>query len=87
MELVAEGLTNREIAEKLYISETVKKHISNIMSKLGLKIDELAADRQFVGLGAQIAAKDTPWDWPGVDNDMARPPHCGENENRPGRDS
>ena len=38
MELVAEGLTNREIAEKLYISEnTVKKHISNIMSKLGLE--------------------------------------------------
>jgi two-component system nitrate/nitrite response regulator NarL len=35
--LLAEGLTNREIAEKLYIGEsTVKKHVSQILAKLEL---------------------------------------------------
>lgn len=33
--LVLQGLTNREIAQELYISETtVKKHISNVFAKL-----------------------------------------------------
>lgn len=37
LELVAEGLTNREIGEQLYLSEkTVKHHVSDILSKLGL---------------------------------------------------
>ncbi|REH32649.1 non-specific serine/threonine protein kinase [Kutzneria buriramensis] len=37
-ELVAEGLTYREIAEKLFIStRTVESHSANIMSKLGLR--------------------------------------------------
>jgi len=36
--LVARGLTNSEIAEKLFLSEgTVKNYISNIFSKLGAK--------------------------------------------------
>lgn len=35
--LVAEGMSNKEIAAKLYITEgTVKNHITNILSKLGL---------------------------------------------------
>ncbi|QQY78781.1 LuxR family two component transcriptional regulator [Keratinibaculum paraultunense] len=35
--LVAEGLSNKEIADKLYISEkTVKNHVSSIFKKLGV---------------------------------------------------
>ena len=35
--LVAEGLTNRAIADDLFISEkTVARHVSNIFTKLGL---------------------------------------------------
>lgn len=38
VEAVAEGLTNHEIAEKLFITEgTVKNSVSNILSKLELK--------------------------------------------------
>jgi NarL family two-component system response regulator LiaR len=37
LELLAEGLPNEDIAEKLYISErTVRSHVSNILGKLGL---------------------------------------------------
>jgi len=36
--LVAEGLTNRQIGERLYLAEkTVKNYVSNILSKLGLE--------------------------------------------------
>lgn len=38
IELVAEGLSNREIAQKLYLSEgTVRNYISMILEKLGLR--------------------------------------------------
>ncbi|MCL8207448.1 MAG: response regulator transcription factor [Actinomycetia bacterium] len=37
LELIAAGLTNREIGEQVYLSEkTVKHYVSNILSKLGL---------------------------------------------------
>jgi DNA-binding NarL/FixJ family response regulator len=36
MELIAEGLSNRAIAQRLYIAEkTVKNHINHVYSKLG----------------------------------------------------
>jgi DNA-binding NarL/FixJ family response regulator len=38
LNLIAEGLSNREIAEKMFISEkTVKTHVSNILGKLHLE--------------------------------------------------
>ena len=33
IEAIAEGMLNKEIAKALYISETVKNHISNIFKK------------------------------------------------------
>lgn len=37
LELIADGLTNREIGERLYLSEkTVKHHVSDVLAKLGL---------------------------------------------------
>lgn len=38
LELIADGLSNREIAEKLFVSEnTVKTHSSRVLAKLGAK--------------------------------------------------
>jgi len=37
LDLIAEGMTNRQIADALYLSEkTVKNYVSNLLSKLGL---------------------------------------------------
>jgi ATP/maltotriose-dependent transcriptional regulator MalT len=38
LELIAKGLSNREIAERLFVSEnTVKTHSSRVFDKLGAK--------------------------------------------------
>ena len=38
LKLVAQGLSNREVAEQLFISEnTVKNHVRNILEKLGMQ--------------------------------------------------
>ena len=38
LELIAQGMSNREIAEKLYVSEnTVKTHSSRVFDKLGAR--------------------------------------------------
>jgi two-component system, NarL family, response regulator DevR len=37
LDLIADGMTNREIGEALFLSEkTVKHHVSDILAKLGL---------------------------------------------------
>ena len=45
--LIANGLTNKEISENLYLSEgTIKNNITNILSKLNLR------DRTQIGIFA-----------------------------------
>jgi DNA-binding NarL/FixJ family response regulator len=38
LDLLAEGLTNRQIAERMYLAEkTVKNYVSNLLMKLGME--------------------------------------------------
>jgi two-component system response regulator DevR len=38
LDLLAEGLTNREIAERMYLAEkTVKNYVSNLLAKMGMQ--------------------------------------------------
>lgn len=38
LDLLAQGLTNREIAERMYLAEkTVKNYVSNLLSKMGMQ--------------------------------------------------
>ena len=42
--LIAEGLTNRQVAERLVLSEhTVHRHVTNLLGKLGLHSRTAAA--------------------------------------------
>lgn len=44
LELIAEGLTNRQIAERMFLSEkTVKNYVSSLLTKLGLSHRSQAA--------------------------------------------
>ena len=37
LDLIAEGLTNRQIGEQMFLAEkTVKNYVSNVLSKLGM---------------------------------------------------
>src|SRR5262249_61043162 len=39
LDLIAEGLTNRQIAERMFLAEkTVKNYVSNVLSKLGMGV-------------------------------------------------
>ncbi len=38
LDLIAEGLTNRQIAERMFLAEkTVKNYVSNLLAKLGME--------------------------------------------------
>lgn len=57
LELIAAGLTNKEISKQLYVSETtVKKHVSRMMRKLGVE-GRLAAALQFTHGGQRSSAE------------------------------
>jgi DNA-binding NarL/FixJ family response regulator len=44
LRLIADGLSDREIAERLYISHrTVMRHVTNILDKLGVNSRTAAA--------------------------------------------
>ncbi len=37
LELIAEGLTNRQIGERMFLAEkTIKNYVSNLLTKLGM---------------------------------------------------
>jgi DNA-binding CsgD family transcriptional regulator len=64
LELVVEGLTNREIAERLYLAEsTVKRHLSSTFRRLGVSSRReaaaavLAAEQSF-GVGRRPGSAD-----------------------------
>ena len=42
-DLIADGLTNRQIAEEMFLAEkTVKNYVSNLLAKLGMSAHEAA---------------------------------------------
>ena len=56
--LVAQGLTNREIAERLFIAErTAEGHVESIRNKLGLPLAHAGRD---AGEGQQDAIQSPP---------------------------
>jgi DNA-binding NarL/FixJ family response regulator len=58
--LLAQGLTNKEIAKRLYISEsTVKVHVRHVLAKLGVRSRTAAALRGSMGLGYAAPATST----------------------------
>jgi two-component system response regulator DevR len=56
LELIADGLTNRQIAERMYLAEkTVKNYVSSLLSKLGMERRTQAAV-----FGAELRRVDGP---------------------------
>lgn len=64
LELIADGKTNREIADALYLAEkTVKNYVSNLLAKLGVKHRSAAAAYLVRVRGAQQHPF-PPSEWP-----------------------
>jgi two-component system, NarL family, nitrate/nitrite response regulator NarL len=68
LELIAQGLSNKEIAARLFIEvTTVKNHVHNILEKLGVSRREEAVARTRMsshspGVGGRGFALRAPWD-------------------------
>lgn len=65
LELVATGITNREVAQKLFISvNTVKVHLRNVYTKLGAdsrtEATMIAVREGWVGIGGEGATSEGP---------------------------
>jgi DNA-binding NarL/FixJ family response regulator len=54
LELVGEGLTNRQIAERMFLSEkTIKNYVSSVLAKLGMQ-----RRTQVAAFAARLAGQD-----------------------------
>ena len=63
LELIAEGLTNREIADELCLAEkTIKNYVSNLLTKMGVR-HRAAAAAHLVRLRASQELQFPPSDW------------------------
>ena len=60
LDLIAEGLTNRQIGERMFLAEkTVKNYVSNLLAKLGMsRRTEAARLRRPPGRAPRAAATD-----------------------------
>jgi DNA-binding NarL/FixJ family response regulator len=64
LELIAEGLTNRQIAERMFLAEkTVKNYVSNVLAKLDMSRRSEAA-AYAARLEAQRRHRYPPEEWP-----------------------
>jgi len=64
LDLIAEGLTNREIAERMFLAEkTVKNYVSNVLAKLDMSRRSEAA-AYAARLEAQRRHRYPPEEWP-----------------------
>ena len=55
--LVAEGLTNRQIGERMFLAEkTVKNYVSNLLAKMGMSLVTLGLAGEFGPRGVAVNA-------------------------------
>ena len=71
LDLIAEGLTNRQIGERLFLAEkTVKNYVSNLLAKLGMErrteaaVFAARAQRRPTGRRDRPLRDHGPWSWP-----------------------
>ncbi len=67
LRLVAEALSNAQVADRLFITEaTVKRHLTNVYAKLDA-VSRVDALRKAAAAGLIDAGRGgSPWNWPGV---------------------
>lgn len=81
LHLVADGRTNREIAQELYIStKTASVHVSNILAKLGVSSRVQAATAAYrLGLVPSEGRSRSAYEWPSTAH-LLHPAHEGSEE-------